>query len=80
MSTAVALTAARITGVGSSMTTSASGYDAAATIEANDTRRQIRSTTSQSAIPATAAHGDSTRNAPNAVATPLPPRNLSQIG
>src|SRR6267154_5709757 len=54
--------------------------DADAAMDANETYRQKYSTSRNKSMEPRSAGGQSTRNAPAAVATPLPPRNFSQIG
>ena len=57
-----------------------SGIDAALSIEASETKRVARMTMKNTSTPPATAIGLSARNAPVAVAIPLPPWNRSQTG
>src|SRR4029077_17304369 len=56
------------------------GMAAAAAIEPSETYFQYAATNAKRASAATAAGAQSARKTPNAVATPLPPLKLSQMG
>src|SRR5213596_3342505 len=56
------------------------GIDAALRIDASETMRVATMTMAKTISPAPRAFGSMARNAPVAVATPLPPWNFSQTG